>query len=54
MEPFPQTVYVVREEAGDDSYLLLWEDLDSIDAATIVGIYTLTDTKALRIARVLE
>lgn len=36
-----QTVYIVREGDGEDTYLAIYEDIDAIGNGDIVGVYEL-------------
>lgn len=53
-DELPKAVYITREVEDEDDYLMVWEDLDSIDADTVVGLYELTAKKTMRVTRSLD
>lgn len=50
----PQQIFVVREGARGEEYLVAHEDLTAIEDATVVGIYVLKEQRKLLVTRQLQ
>lgn len=53
----PKTIYVYREEGGDEEYLIANETVDDVQedkAGSVIGIYILEKTKRLQVTKKLK
>lgn len=54
MAKFPKTIYVTREQDGDDeenSYLNTYEDVPNVDENTRIAIYQLSELAEIVVTR---
>lgn len=54
LQRFPKTIYITREQDGDDTYLFAWDDYVGLKDKEVVGIYKLEAISKIRLTTELE